>query len=158
MFIIPKSEYANLTFSVVSVANSDVRLVVGSSNSATNVYVTVDTASGASANINASISGIIGYIASIAQDIDTISKDINTFKQLGNVGGTGIRTTSPFGWIGSASLYKLYVEEGLASSNTYVTNAAAQSQAIDRLKLFKQSILDNFVDEDGWTNDTTLGS
>jgi hypothetical protein len=151
MFIIPKSEYANLTFSVVSVANSDVRLIVGSSNSATNVYVTVDAASGASANT-------IAYIASIAQDLDTISKDINTFKQLGNVGGTGIRTTSPFGWIGSASLYKLYVEEGLASSNTYVTNAAAQSQAIDRLKLFKQSILDNFVDEDGWTNDTTLGS
>ncbi len=130
MFVIPKTEYANLTFSIVSVANSNVSLVVGSSNTSSNVYVSVDASSSQLREINI--------------QMQSIARDITILRQLANVGGSGIRTTTPYAWLGTASLYKLYVEEGLAVSNTSQVSVSTQTESINRMNEYRQFIIDNF--------------
>lgn len=99
------------------------------------------------ANINSSLINITSEIQNSNSTLSIISDDINIIRRLGNTGGVGYKTTMPYGWIGSTSLYQLYVEQGYALSNTYAVNAATQAAALDKLQVLAQTMKDN-LDED----------
>ena len=98
-------------------------------------------------NIANSLFSISTGIQNTNSTLSNISYDINVIKTLGNTGGVGYKTTTPFGWIGQSALYQLYVEQGYALSNSFVVDAATQTAALDRLKLSAQKLKDN-LDED----------
>jgi prefoldin subunit 5 len=98
-------------------------------------------------NVNSNLANITSEIQNSNSTLSIISDDINIIRVLGNTGGVGYKTTTPFGWIGSSSLYQLYVEQGYALSNSFVVNAATQEAALDRLKLSARKLKNN-LDED----------
>lgn len=99
------------------------------------------------ANVNSNLINITSEIYNSNSTLSLISDDINIIRVLGNVGGVGYKTTIPYGWMGSTSLYQLYVEQGYALSNSLTVSAATQVAAIDKLKVSAQKMKDN-LDED----------
>tara|TARA_R110000868_G_scaffold124884_1_gene329861 strand:+ start:60 stop:509 length:450 start_codon:yes stop_codon:yes gene_type:complete len=112
-----------------------------------NIANSLFTISGGIQTINSNLANITSEIQNSNSTLSIISDDINIIRVLGNTGGVGYKTTTPFGWIGQSALYQLYVEQGYALSNSYVVDAATQTAALDRLKLSAQNMKDN-LDED----------
>jgi hypothetical protein len=111
------------------------------------VNLTLADINGGIQNVNSNLANINIGIQNTNSILSNISDDIDVIKTLGNTGGVGYKTTTPFGWIGSSTLYQLYVEQGYALSNSFVVNAATQEAALDRLKLSARKLKNN-LDED----------
>lgn len=112
-----------------------------------NIAQSVFTISTGIQNVNSNLANIASEIRNSNSTLSIISDDINIIRRLGNTGGVGYKTTMPYGWIGSTSLYQLYVEQGYALSNTYIVDAATQTAALDKLQVLAQTMKDN-LDED----------
>ena len=87
----------------------------------------------------------INYIASSIQTIAVNSSEIRNYigdisKSIAAVAnlasGNGIHTAGAYDWIGAASLYKYYVEEGAAANNS--------GNVSDELKLTANTTLNNY--------------
>ena len=103
-----------------------------------------------SATVN-SISIAVNYdnvLANIANSLHAIANSLEVITLLGgaktanSINGAGFKVLKPYEWVGTAALYKFYVEQGLAASNTGVANTATQNNAINRLNTFRQNIVD----------------
>lgn len=83
-------------------------------------------------------------IADATESIDStmklIATDVDRIRQLGDTGGEGFRTISPYGWIGNAALYQLYVEQGYAIDDANNISEADQDRAIEKLKSYRQKL------------------
>ena len=66
-------------------------------------------------------------LTSIKTDLDTLATNSTTIKDLAI--GSGIHMVGPYDWLGYASLYHLYVEQGKFNSDT-ATNLSPADQAI----------------------------
>jgi hypothetical protein len=142
-------EYVSSNGSNIFVATSNVGISIAVDHRLvlSNIAEYLFTISGGIQNVNSNLANINISIQNTNSILSNISDDIDVIKTLGNTGGVGYKTTTPFGWIGSSTLYQLYVEQGYALSNTFVVNAATQAAALDRLKLSAQNMKDN-LDED----------
>jgi hypothetical protein len=87
----------------------------------------LETIATKSTNIDNTLSTISTTLTNIKTDLDTLATNSTTIKNLAV--GTGIHMVGPYDWLGYASLYHLYVEQGKFNSDT-ATNLSTADQAI----------------------------
>ncbi len=81
----------------------------------------------------------------IAENTTQIKNDITRLKELGDhPSGPGIRTIQPYGYIGTAILYLLYIKQGQILEEDFVGNNV-ESQSLQR---FNEILDDMFRDFD----------
>lgn len=88
---------------------------------------------------------IANNTTTIATNTTQIKNDITRLKELGDhPSGPGIRTIQPYGYIGNAILYLLYIKQGQILDEEFVGNNV-ESQSLQR---FNELLEDMFRDFD----------
>ena len=88
--------------------------------------------------IAAAVQTIAVNSSEIRNYIGDISKSIATVANLAS--GNGVHTAGAYDWLGAASLYKYYVEEGVAANTSGNASAAVQLAANTALNAYSTSV------------------
>lgn len=75
---------------------------------------------------------INGHLSNVSSQMNVLSTNSTIIKNLAI--GTGIHMVGPYDWIGFATLYNLYIEQGKLNDRTLEVSAADQAAALSRLQ------------------------
>jgi len=99
-----------------------------------NIKTDLDTISTNISGINTSMSGIKTDMDGIKTDLDTMSSNSTAIKNLAQ--GTGIHMVGPYDWLGFASIYHLYVEQGKLIDQSGNASPDQQAAALTQLQSY----------------------
>jgi hypothetical protein len=106
-----------------------------------NIKTDLDTISTNISGINTSMSGIKTDMDGIKTDMDGIKTDLDTMSSnstaIKNLAqGTGIHMVGPYDWLGFASIYHLYVEQGKLLDQSGNASPDQQAAALTQLESY----------------------
>ena len=98
------------------------------------IATALETIATNSTTIATNSTSISSTLSSIKSDLDTMKTNSTTMATLAS--GTGMHVIGPYDWIGYASLYRLFVEEGKLLDLTEVVSSADQATALADLESY----------------------
>ena len=98
------------------------------------IATALETIATNSTTIATNSTSISSTLSSIKSDLDTMKTNSTTMATLAS--GTGMHVIGPYDWLGYASLYRLYVEEGKLLDTSQVASSADQATALTALEAY----------------------
>lgn len=99
-------------------------------------------------------------IADATENIEShqlnIRNDIHHLRILGDHNGSGIRTTTPYGWLTNAYYYKWFITQGHIYESEFDVGAAGVAESIARMNEYMSDMGNNFpgvYSYGGWDSD-----